>query len=415
MTEATSYRFKKKPPDLKSNFEMKKEEWCEFIKYMGDLRNMYKCPLQMSGHSSEIHNEDHSVAANKKAICENINDIMKIKEWNHDIEFENHSICKECSSDTVSCSEESDTVYNFNKYKIIQNNIYSNNANSKRQKINDNFINKCIPKEKHEVNEEEKIFRDGICNIRRIRKKITKSPNEEGEFNEQNIKSIKTDLIGSNEQLDIDNKNAIRRPLTKLSKKLFHQKYKNLPYMQYIDENNHTYHGKQYDDSCYVKNANGLICNNFTDVNETYKYNKTRVCAYTGKNNHVKDKTRTWLNSKNYSNLSVHYNVNESDEEKDKKNNPLVKKCNKYEIYSNAINTIHKNSSNKNVNNNSKNNVKIGKSIENNAHFDGLYAYNYAYFDKNDKSADSTPVDNVNGTIMNLEEEIKNYNLHNYT
>ncbi|EUD68432.1 hypothetical protein C922_01455 [Plasmodium inui San Antonio 1] len=418
MSEVKSYRFKKKPPDLISKFKVIKEDWYDFIKYMSDLRNMYKCPLQMNGHCKDIHGEDHIITVNKKAIYENIHDVMKIKEWNNDIEFDEHPICKDSSSDSCSHSEESGSVYNFNKYKIIHNNIYSNNANVKRQKINAKYRSLCVPREKPEVKEEKKKYSQEICYKRRTRKKnILNSSCDNGELNKKRNKLAENNPVVPNEQCDLYHKKILSRSLTEFSKNVLYQKSKNSAYMPYRAEYDYTYQWKEYDVS-YDQNDCDIECNDFVDTNESRKYNRLRECKYKEKvDNRKKEKKkkRKYFNndefsrSNSLSNLSVKDNISASDVPKNKKNNIFVKKNNKYEVYSTPINNTHKNDSQK-LSKRPKKNATSDEAIQNNPHFDGSYAYNFAYMDKNDRSGGSTPVEAAHGTIMNLEEEIRNYN-----
>ncbi|EDL43921.1 conserved Plasmodium protein, unknown function [Plasmodium vivax] len=422
MVEVKSYRFKKKPPDLISKFKVIKEDWYDFVKYMSDLRNMYKCPLQMNGHCKDIHGEDHIITVSKKAIYENIHDVMKIKEWNNDIEFDDHPICKDSSSDSCSHSEESGSVYNFNKYKIIHNNIYSNNANLKRQKVHANYRSICIPREKREVKEEKKKYSHEICYKRRTRKKnILNSSCNNDELNNKNNKLAKNDAAAPNEQCDLYHKKILRRSLTKLSRNIFYPKSKSSAYISYPDEYDYTYGWKEYDVS-YDPNEYDLESNEFVDTNESRKYNKLRKCTYKEKvDSGKKDKRRKrqyfnndeFSRSNSLSNLSAHDNISANDVPKEKKNNIFVKKNNKYEVYSNAVNKAHKDDSQM-VSKHSKKDAQFDEAVQNNPHFDGSYAYNFAYMDKNDRSGGSTPVEAVHGTIMNLDEEIRNYNFRRH-
>ncbi|CAA9988522.1 conserved Plasmodium protein, unknown function [Plasmodium knowlesi strain H] len=393
MIEVKSYKFRTKPPDLISKFKVIKEDWSDFVKYMSDLRNMCKYPLQMNDHCKDIHGEDHIITVNKKAIYENIHDVMKIKEWNNDIEFDDHPICRDSSSDSCSHSEESGSVCNFNKYKIIHNNIYSNNANLKRQKIRANYGSVCIPSEKREVKVEKKEYSHEICYKRKTRRKnILNSSCGNEKLNNGNNELGQNDAVAPNEQRDLYQKNIFGKSLRKLSKNNFHGKSKSSAYVSYPNEYDYTYGSKEYDIS-YDQNELNVESKDFLDNSESREY-KSRKFAYKEKVKNGKRNTRRigqyfynneFSRSNSLSNLSVQDNISVNDVSRE--NNILVKRNNKYEVYSNAIKNARKN----------------------NSHIDGSYAYNFAYMDKNDRSGDSTPVEGAHGTIMNLDEEIKNY------
>ncbi|ANQ08793.1 Uncharacterized protein PCOAH_00028450 [Plasmodium coatneyi] len=416
MIGVKSYKFKTKPPDLISKFKVIKEDWHDFVKYMSDLRNMCEDPLQMSAHCTDIHDEDHIITVNKKAIYENIHDVMKIKEWNNDIEFDDHPICKDSSSDSCSHSEESGSVCNFNKYKIIHNNIYSNNANLKRPKIRANYRSICIPSEKREVKVEKKEYSHEICYKRRTtRKNILNSSCDNDELNNRNSELEKNDPVVPNEQWDLYRKNIFSKSLTKLRKNKFDQKSKSSPYVSYPNEYDYTHGSKEYDVS-YDQNEYDLELKDFVDNKESREY-KLRKFAYKKKlDNGKRDKRRRrqYFNndefspSNSLSNLSVQDNISAYDVSN--QNNIFVKRNNKYEVYSNAVNNSYKYNSHK-VSRYFKRNAKFDEAVQNNSHIDGSYAYNFAYMDKNDRSGDSTPVEGAHGTIMNLDEEIRNYNI----
>ncbi|KJP85680.1 hypothetical protein AK88_04657 [Plasmodium fragile] len=418
MIEVKSYRFKRKPPDLLSKFKVNKEDWYDFVKYMSDLRNIYKCAHQMNGHGKDIPGEDHIITMNEKAIYENVHDVMKIKECNHGIEFDDRSICKDSSSDSCSYSEESGSVYKFNKYKIIHNNIYSNNANLDRQRIGANYRSICIPGQEREVKVETKGYRHEIGYKRRTKEDIHKSPCDSDELNNKNNALRENDPLVPNEQCDLYNKKTLHKSLTKLSRDKFGQRSKSSAHISYQNEYDLTYNWKEYNVS-YEQNEYDVESKGSVDNNESCE-NKSRKYTFKGKvDNGKKDKRRTrqyfnndeFSRSNSLSNSCVQDSISANDVSTGGKSRIFGKKNNKYEVYSNAVNNAYKSGSQK-MSKHSIKNAKFDEAVQNNAHIDGSYAYNFAYMDKNDRSGGSTPVEAMHGTIMNLDEEIRNYNFH---
>ncbi|CRG96575.1 conserved Plasmodium protein, unknown function [Plasmodium gallinaceum] len=330
MNYIESYRFQKKAPNLKSDLEENKDNWDEFIKYMNNLKNISYYPSKDSECIFNSYNED-DINTNENELNENIDDLIKLKKWN-DMQIDNHSIYKESSSDIESNSNSSGSVLSFNKYNIIQNNIYSNNANFKRQKIKNNSYDY--------------------------------KPNE-----------------------------------------------------NYEDEKN--------DSLSYVKSKNLLEFDDNKDNNEPYKNNKVQKKMYT--KNNIENSSKNSLKNRNqkrnfnlnnhksydtntYDNLVDGNNRDKSDNKKNYMNINIIKKNNKYEAGN--YNRINQNKEKKFKKN--SNIKKKKKKIENNLEIDGSYAYNYAYLNKNDESSVSSPMETVNNTIMNLEEEINNYQFNDF-
>ncbi|CRH00350.1 conserved Plasmodium protein, unknown function [Plasmodium relictum] len=333
MSHVKSYRFRKKAPNLKSDLENNKDSWSEFIKYMNNLKNISNYPSKNNEDVFNSYNEGciniNENELNENDMNENIDDIIKLKKWN-DIQIDNHSIHKESSSDIESNSNSSSSVFSFNKYNIIQNNIYSNNANFKRQRIK-NYSGGYKPNENYEIEENDSF-------------------------------------------------------------------------------------------SC-IKNKKGLEFNDHRDNSEMYKNNKLQKKMYF--KNNIKNNPKSSLKNRNqgkklninnhklhgtniYSKFADGNNKDESDNEKDYMNINTHKQNNKYEQdhYSRIVQNKEKKLK--------KNHVKKKKKIENNLEIDGSYAYNYAYLNKNDESSMSSPIETVNNTIMNLEEEINNYQFNNF-
>ncbi|SOV21515.1 conserved Plasmodium protein, unknown function [Plasmodium sp. DRC-Itaito] len=296
MTIVRTYRFKKEVPNLNCTLDSKKEKWNEFIQYIQNLKDYTKCGVDRNECLFDSYNEEDNNKI-EDVIKENVDDIIKITKWNNDMELNKNFIQKELmslsssySSDEDRYSNESGSALNLNKYNIIENNIYSNNANFKRQKVkNVTDINNYI-KNEHED----------------IKKKKRK-------------KEYKEEKHGAKES--------------------FYKK----------------------------KNSYGNnVYNNFS------KYNKS--------NNKKK----------------------QYDGDKNKKK--YMKKYKNYEFNNNNRDNKNKEKKMKNRRN------KQDDRSQNNMDIDGTYAYNYAYLNKNNDSTMSSSVEAANDTIMDLEEEIRNYN-----
>ncbi|SOV12137.1 conserved Plasmodium protein, unknown function [Plasmodium gaboni] len=296
MTIVRTYRFKKEAPNLNCTLDSKKEKWNEFIQYIQNLKDYTKCGVDRNECLFDSYNEEDNNKI-EDVIKENVDDIIKITKWNNDMELNKNFIQKELmslsssySSDEDRYSNESGSALNLNKYNIIENNIYSNNANFKRQKVkNVTDINNYI-KNEHED----------------IKKKKRK-------------KEYKEEKHGAKES--------------------FYKK----------------------------KNSYGNnVYNNFS------KYNKS--------NNKKK----------------------QYDGDKNKKK--YMKKYKNYEFNNNNRDNKNKEKKMKNRRN------KQDDRSQNNMDIDGTYAYNYAYLNKNNDSTMSSSVEAANDTIMDLEEEIRNYN-----
>ncbi|SOV74549.1 conserved Plasmodium protein, unknown function, partial [Plasmodium sp. gorilla clade G3] len=237
-------------------------------------------------------------------IKENVDDIIKITKWNNDMELNKNFIQKELislsssySSDEDRYSNESGSALNLNKYNIIENNIYSNNANFKRQKLKSvTDINNYI-KNEHE-------------NIKKKKRK----------------KEYKEEKNGGKES--------------------FYKK--KIP---------------------YGNNAYNKISQYTTTTNNNNNNKKKQYDGYKNKKKYMKK----------YKNYDFNKNNNRDNKNKEKK---------------------MKNRTN-----------EQGDRSQNNMDIDGTYAYNYAYLNKNDDSTMSSSVEAANDTIMDLEEEIRNYNL----
>ncbi|KAI4837676.1 hypothetical protein MKS88_003089 [Plasmodium brasilianum] len=379
MTEVISYRFKKKPPNLRYDLEEKNEGWGLFIKYIEDLKRICNFSIQESECVLDSCNEDN-IIANKKVAIENIGDIIKFKKWNDDMEFDKHSVCKESSSDDDCYSPESGSVFNFNKYSIIENNIYSTNANAKRQKIKDNFINSYTANGNYEIKEENKenVFENFYK--KREKKNIFRSFHKEYDFKNNTSKLL------SNSENSTDDK---------------------------INDN-----------YSYVQDRKDQEYYNFHGNNENFKKNKFLKNKYRQNgNNNAKNKRAKMLNLNNgevisrnvYSNMSEDSNNDISEDEVlDKQQRVFIKRNNKYEEYTRRVNNINKNNIyNRGHINPGRKKKQVDKKQKKNLEIDGSYAYNYAYLNKKDGSSTSSPLEAVNDTIMNLEEEINNYKFGN--
>ncbi|KYO02507.1 hypothetical protein PGSY75_0531300 [Plasmodium gaboni] len=297
MTIVRTYRFKKEAPNLNCTLDSKKEKWNEFIQYIQNLKDYTKCGVDRNECLFDSYNEEDNNKI-EDVIKENVDDIIKITKWNNDMELNKNFIQKELmslsssySSDEDRYSNESGSALNLNKYNIIENNIYSNNANFKRQKVkNVTDINNYI-KNEHED----------------IKKKKRK-------------KEYKEEKHGAKES--------------------FYKK----------------------------KNSYGNnVYNNFSKYNNSNNKKK----QYDG------DK-----NKKKYMKKYKNYEFNNNNRDNKNKEKKIKNRRNKQDDRS-----------------------------QNNMDIDGTYAYNYAYLNKNNDSTMSSSVEAANDTIMDLEEEIRNYNL----
>ncbi|ETW38046.1 hypothetical protein PFUGPA_00992 [Plasmodium falciparum Palo Alto/Uganda] len=295
MTIVRTYRFKKEAPNLNCTLDSKKEKWNEFIQYIQNLKDYTKCGVDRNECLFDSYNEENNSKI-EDVIKENVDDIIKITKWNNDMELSKNFIQKELmslsssySSDDDRYSNESGSALNLNKYNIIENNIYSNNANFKRQKVkNVTDINNYI-KNEHED----------------IKKKKRKK-----EYKEE--------------------KHSAKEGFYK----------KKFPY------GNNAY-------------------------NKFPQYNNSKKKPYDG------DK-----NKKKYMKKYKNYEFNNNNRDNKNKEKKMKSRTNKQDDRS-----------------------------QNNMDIDGTYAYNYAYLNKNDDSTMSSSVEAANDTIMDLEEEIRNYNL----
>ncbi|SOV11982.1 conserved Plasmodium protein, unknown function [Plasmodium sp. gorilla clade G2] len=301
MTIVRTYRFKKEAPNLNCTLDSKKEKWNEFIQYIQNLKDYTKCGVDRNECLFDSYNEEDNNKI-EDVIKENVDDIIKITKWNNDMELNKNFIQKELmslsssySSDEDRYSNESGSALNLNKYNIIENNIYSNNANFKRQKVkNVTDINNYI-KNEHED----------------IKKKKRK-------------KEYKEEKHGAKESF----------------------------YNKKISYGNNVY-------------------NNFS------KYNNNN-----NNNNNKKKQSDGDKNKKKYMKKYKNYEFNNNNRDNKKKEKKMKNRRNKQDDRS-----------------------------QNNMDIDGTYAYNYAYLNKNDESTMSSSVEAANDTIMDLEEEIRNYNL----
>lgn len=205
---------------------------------------------------------------------------------------------------------------------------------------------------------------------------------------------------------------------------IFSKKKKNISYIYSQNGYNHTFHCEQNDNYSYVQDRKDQEYYNFHGNNENFKKNKFLKNKYRQNgNNNAKNKRAKMLNLNNgevisrnvYSNMSEDSNNDISEDEVlDKQQRVFIKRNNKYEEYTRRVNNINKNNIyNRGHINPGRKKKQVDKKQKKNLEIDGSYAYNYAYLNKKDGSSTSSPLEAVNDTIMNLEEEINNYKFGN--
>ncbi|SCQ16355.1 conserved Plasmodium protein, unknown function [Plasmodium ovale] len=418
MNKVFSYRFKKKPPILKSDLEENKEEWSVFIKYMDDLKNVCKLSNEKNEYGSDdcSENDDNSF---KNLVRENIEDIIKLKRWNGEMEFEAHPIYKESSSDNDSYSVESGSVLNFNKYSLLQNNIYSNNANSKKQKVREKSSN-YMSNENYEMKKEEKknIFKDYYKN----RGKNKKCGNL---HKKSQLKNKNHDKLDRNDDNYVhDDKMVLHNSLTKLNEQIYNKKNKHAINTNYKSGTDCAHPFKHNDNFSYEDNENVIQHEGFLSSNGNYKYNELH------RNRHTKGKNRKKSTNLNIERMSPENGAmnplqycNNSDsrtrgsraytgdaQQKGEGDKNCSGRNKVYEEYTNRGSNLY----GKNKSGRRKNTETTTEKAQKRGPIDGSYAYNYAYLNNSNESSTSSSNEAGNGTIMNLEEEINNYNFGNF-
>ncbi|KEG03773.1 conserved Plasmodium protein, unknown function [Plasmodium vinckei vinckei] len=416
MINVISYKFKKKPPNLKHDLEGNEAGWDEFIKYMESLKKSTTPSFENYGYSSDICIENYT--GYKNSLEENIDDVIKMREWNDNMEFCMHPICKESSSDIDNCSIESDSVFNFDKYRVIENNIYSNNANTKRKKIRDKD-NNYIDNENVDIKE---LMKKNKINIEGFNKRGNKKMYANMHKHYLNMKKGMNNIISNDGNYLGDNKKAIRKSLMKLREN-FVEKKKDISKSCLNDQsiNNNTDDSGSNDNLSYNGNENAMENVSHYDK-KNWKYNKK---GYIAKHKILNnDKSSLKQKSKN----TLTYYNEETDKDSDSSVDSDISHNNKmgtynrtlnnnnnnnYRVYSAMVNNGH----NKNIRNKNNDKSKKGKKkkpkSKDKMEIDGSYAYNYAYISSNE-SAPSSSREGINDTIMNLDEETKNYNFSSF-
>ncbi|SCM23529.1 conserved Plasmodium protein, unknown function [Plasmodium chabaudi adami] len=419
MINVISYKFKKKPPNLKHDLEGNEAGWDEFIKYMESLKKSTTASFENGGYCSDVCIDNY--AGYKNSLDENIDDIIKMREWNDNMEFCIHPICKDSSSDIDNCSIESDSVFNFDKYRVIENNIYSNNANTKRKKIRDKD-NNYIDNENIDIKE---LMKKNKINIDGFNKRENKKMYANTHKHYLHMKKGMNNIISNDGNYLGDNKKGIRKSLMKLREN-FVEKKKDISKSCLNDQsiNNNTYDSENSDNLSYNENEKGM--ENVSQYDKkNWKYNKKGyITKRTNLNN---DKSSLKHNSKS---TSAYYNE-ETDKDFDSSDDSDINHDNKMNTHNRTLNnnnnnnnnyrvysTMVNNGYNKNVRNKNNDKSKKGKKKKpkpnDKMEVDGSYAYNYAYINSNDESAQSSSREGINDTIMNLDEEAKNYNFSSF-
>ncbi|CDU19651.1 uncharacterized protein PY17X_1249200 [Plasmodium yoelii] len=421
MINAISYRFKKKPPNLKHDLEENKEGWDEFIKYMESLKKSTTDSFENGGYCSDVYIENY--VGYKNPLDEDIDDIIKIRKWNDNMEFCIHPICKESPSDIDNCSVESDNVFNFDKYKIIENNIYSNNANTKRAKIRDKD-NNYIDTENDDIKE---LMKKKKKNINGFNKRNNKKMYDNTYKNYLYMKTGMNNIISDDEDYLGNNKMGVSESLMKLREN-FVEKKNDISKSRLNNQNinNNIHDNGNNDNLSYSENEKAMKNVSHYDK-KNRKYNKKRYM--TKRKNLNNDKPSSKYNSKN---TLIYYNEDndknfdssgDSDISHENKMNAYNRTLNNndrinnnYHVYSTLVNNGY--SKNKHIRNSSNGKNKKGKNKKQKStdktELDGTYAYNYAYINSNDESMVSISREGIHDTIMNLDEEANKYNFSNF-
>lgn len=382
---------------------------------MESLKKSTTASFENGGYCSDVWIENYT--GYKNSLNENIDDVIKMRKWNDNMEFCMHPICKESSSDNDNCSIESDSVFNFDKYRVIENNIYSNNANIKRTKIRDKD-NNYIDNENDDIKE---LMKKNKINIDGFNKRENKKMYANTYKHYLYMKTGMNNIMSSDGNYLGDNKMGISESLMKLRENFVEKKNDISKSCLNNQSINNTHDNGNNDNLSYNENEKRMKNVSHYDK-KNWKHNKKGYM--TKRKNLNNDKSSLKYNSKNISTYYSEYN----DKNFDSNDDSDTSYENKMKTYNRALNNNNNNScvyltlvnngysKNKYISNNGKN--KKGKKKKQKStdkiEIDGSYAYNYAYINSNDESVSSSSREGINDTIMNLDEEAKNYNFSNF-